>query len=48
MRALVLLILLLLAGCEKTAEAPAANEQAVIDEAVKDVEAAEAEAAGGQ
>jgi predicted outer membrane protein len=46
MRALVPLLLLLLAGCEKAAEAPAANEQAVIDEAVKDVEAAEAEAAG--
>lgn len=37
-------LLLLLAACNKTAEAPAGKEQAVIDKANADVAAAQAEA----
>jgi hypothetical protein len=43
MRAL-LPLLLLLAACSKQAEAPAGNQQAVIDKADADVRAAEAAA----
>ncbi|MEI6485263.1 MAG: hypothetical protein WCO11_03245 [Sphingomonadales bacterium] len=41
---LFLCVILALAGCSKTAEAPSGNEQAVIDKANADVAAAEAEA----
>jgi hypothetical protein len=46
MRIALPLLLLLLAACSKQADAPAGNEQAVIDKANADVMAAEAEAAG--
>lgn len=48
MRIVLPLLLLLLAACSKQADAPAGNEQAVIDKANADVTAAEAEAAGTQ
>ena len=44
MRAILPLLVLLLAGCSKEAAAPTGNEQAVIDKADADVAAAEAEA----
>jgi hypothetical protein len=44
MRLALPLLLLLLAACSKQADAPAGNEQAVIDKADADVKAAEAAA----
>jgi hypothetical protein len=41
---LLLPLLLLLAACSEKAEAPAGNQQAVIDKADADVKAAEAQA----
>ncbi len=38
-------LLLMLSACSKETEAPAGNQQAVIDKADADVQAAEAEAA---
>lgn len=46
MRPALILALLFVAACNKKAEAPPGNEQAVIDKANADVMAAEAEAAG--
>ncbi|WP_310475908.1 hypothetical protein [Sandarakinorhabdus sp.] len=43
MRAALIILVLLLSACSKGDEAPAGNEQAVIDKANSDVMAAEAE-----